>query len=207
MHGKKRVGVAPPTPAELALTAQKIQQYKMLTSLAFRHRLARTASPDALELTGKLLAATPDVYTLWNYARETVLTMEGGLDDGALRSLVEAQLALTAAALRRSPKSYAAWHARRWLVERYRAGRPGAAAAAEPPFISLPAELALCAALLAEDERNFHCWNYRRWVAGAAAGAGPCSRRCTSSWPRGSASPRSARRGSPRPWPGSRRRG
>ena len=60
MHGRKRVGVSPPTPAELAATATKIQQYKLLTSLAFKHRLARTTSPEALELAGKLLALTPD---------------------------------------------------------------------------------------------------------------------------------------------------
>jgi geranylgeranyl transferase type-2 subunit alpha len=162
--------VAPPTSAELAATATKIQQYRLLTSVAFKHRAARTVSRDALELAGKLLASTPDVYTLWNYVREIIVGMEGELDDGSLRSLVEAQLALTSAALKRSPKSYPAWHARRWLVERYRCGRPGAAAPAEPPYILLQSELALCSVLLAEDERNFHCWNYRRWVAAAGGG-------------------------------------
>jgi len=80
----------------------------------------------------------------------------GGADGVAA---AEAELALTEKALRRNPKSYAAWHARRWVVG-YR-------------LTSLAAEVRLVDALLDLDARNFHAWAYRGWVcdlAGVPAG-------------------------------------
>jgi geranylgeranyl transferase type-2 subunit alpha len=214
MHGRKRVGVPPPTPEALAATAKKVEQYKRLSAVVLHHRAARTCTAQSLELASQLLAANPDVYTLWNYVREQVLALAGGsssgcrgegassssstsssstssggaaaeaaappppvaaLGDAEFAALVAAQLALTVAAIKRNPKSYPAWHHRRWLVERFRGGRgagPEGAGAPPPALIALDGELALCAELLAKDERNFHCWNYRRWVAGLGGGAG-----------------------------------
>ena len=197
MHGRKRVGVPPPTAEALAATAKKVEQYKRLSAVVLHHRAQRTCTAQSLELASQLLAANPDVYTLWNYVREQVLALAGlplpagcaagagaassapvaALGEEAFAALVAAQLALTVAAIKRNPKSYPAWHHRRWLVESFRAGRGAAgaaAAAADAPaaLIPLAGELALCAELLAKDERNFHCWNYRRWVASLDSGSG-----------------------------------
>ena len=67
---------------------------------------------------------------------------------------------MTERALRRNPKSYGAWHHRKWALR-----EQGTARAA------LGRELALCAQLLAADERNFHCWNFRRRARCRAARA------------------------------------
>ena len=183
MHGRKRVGVPPPTPEVVAATAKKVEQYKKLSSIVLHHRAGHTTSPQSLELAGQLLAANPDVYTLWNYVREQVLCLGGlpgpaaaaapvaVLGDAEFSALVAAQLALTVAAISRNPKSYPAWNHRRWLVENFHSGRGGSAGGGAP-LIPLQGELALCAELLAKDERNFHCWNYRRWVVALECSAG-----------------------------------
>ena len=58
---------------------------------------------------------------------------------------------MTERALRRNPKSYGAWHHRKWALREQ-----------GPARAELGRELQLCAQLLAADERNFHCWNFRR---------------------------------------------
>jgi hypothetical protein len=65
--------------------------------------------------------------------------------------LAAEELRVTERALRRNPKSYGAWHHRKWALREQ-----------GPARADLPRELALCAQLLAADERNFHCWNFRR---------------------------------------------
>lgn len=87
-------------------------------------------------------------------ASQTVLPVTAhslSFSDSA-RAVADEELQLTERALRRNPKSYGAWHHRRWSVRRL-----GTRA-------DTGHELALCAQLLAADERNFHCWNYRRFV-------------------------------------------
>lgn len=172
MHGRKRVGIPPPTPEELSATQKKVDKFKLLSSLALKHRTQHTLSLDSLELISQLLSANPDMYTLWNYAREQLMVFSGEvvhesvapLSEAAFAGVLKAQLGVTVAALKRSPKSYPAWYHRRWLVEKYRGGGKAGLAAT----VSLQEELALCSQMLALDERNFHCWNYRRWVAGLA---------------------------------------
>lgn len=186
MHGRKRSSAAP-DDAALKAAASKLEAYQSLSEIAFRYRASRDTSPLALSLCGKLLAANPDVATLWNYLREALLLRFEGparCDDAAFRAGIADQLALSAAAITRNPKSYPAWHHRQWLVERFSLGRgdggeggdesggPSSAPAA-PAVISLADELALCAKLLGADERNFHCWKYRRWVANVAHARAP----------------------------------
>jgi len=85
------------------------------------------------------------------------------------------ELKLTATCLHRNPKSYAAWHHRKWAV----AAHPGSTVSG-----SLDAEIALTTEFLQADGRNFHCWNYRRFLAGAALGGD-----IDGSWPAGGAVP------------------
>lgn len=71
-------------------------------------------------------------------------------------SAVEAaakELQLTQEALMRNPKSYSAWHHRKWVLGY--------------GLSSLEAELVLVEMLLDMDSRNFHGWAYRRFVAQA----------------------------------------
>lgn len=72
----------------------------------------------------------------------------------------EGELALTQKALMRNPKSYSAWHHRRWVVRRR--------------LTSLEAEVKLVEALLDADDRNFHGWLYRMFLADVRGGGREC---------------------------------
>jgi geranylgeranyl transferase type-2 subunit alpha len=82
--------------------------------------------------------------------------------------LLERELAVTEAAIKRNPKSYHAWHHRRWSITTLCGleDRNHSTCLLIPttPF-NASQEFALCEKLFLLDERNFHCWNYRRWVA------------------------------------------
>lgn len=99
----------------------------------------------ALVVNGKLLAANPDYYTLWNHRREMLPAYLATLtDEDKKKKVLEAEVGLTATALQRNPKSYCAWFQRQWIVT-----------LAEAP---LDRELGLCAKFLEADERNCKAW-------------------------------------------------
>jgi geranylgeranyl transferase type-2 subunit alpha len=130
--------------------------------MAFSARSSRDFSATSRDLACKVLAVNPDVSTLWNYVRESLLAdfpVDAGCEDtSALRAAIAGQLAASAAGIARNPKSYPAWAHRVWIVGTFAAARDSGA-------VDLLSEISLCAKLLAADERNFHCWQYRRWVS------------------------------------------
>uniref|UniRef100_A0A7E4VY68 Geranylgeranyl transferase type-2 subunit alpha n=1 Tax=Panagrellus redivivus TaxID=6233 RepID=A0A7E4VY68_PANRE len=65
--------------------------------------------------------------------------------------VIDAEIALSEAALLSNHKSYSAWNHRRWCMEIH----------TNPP---LDRELKLCEKALTIDCRNFHVWDYRRFV-------------------------------------------
>ena len=97
--------------------------------------------------------------------------------------LLADELALTERCLRKHPKSYPAWHHRKWCVARRVYGlktetdaeteshlhATGFADERGFPVASLLAtELAMAQTLLDLDDRNFHGWGYRRFVTSLA---------------------------------------
>jgi geranylgeranyl transferase type-2 subunit alpha len=166
-----------------------------------RHCKEALVTGEALEndlvLSSQLLRINPDVYTLWNYRKEMIVASkiirqeaedgetekeecenerEGGKAPLPPGSFLQKELDLVIDCIRKNPKSYGAWHHRRWLLDHAFSPSPSAAppnpSSPVPPLPALSRqlkpvldrELSLCAKLLDLDERNFHCWSYRRWV-------------------------------------------
>ena len=149
MHGVRKG--PPPPPEKVAARRKKAATYAALLKHALAAKQANKHDSETYAVVEKLLLASPDVPTLWNYRREMLLAREATTDGSLDADETRAELALTQKCLMKQPKSYAAWHHRLWIVRR----RPALA----------KDELALCAEFLKLDERNFHCWNYRRMVA------------------------------------------
>lgn len=155
MHGVRKG--PPPSADKVAARRKKAATYAALLKHALAAKKAQKNDSETYAVVEKLLLASPDVPTLWNYRREMLLAREtkagGSMDVGEM----SAELTLTARCLRKQPKCYAAWHHRLWTVRRRLEW------AAD--------ELALCAEFLRLDERNFHCWHYRRLVSRLAGEA------------------------------------
>jgi hypothetical protein len=116
-----------------------------------------------LKVSYKLLMVNPDPGYLWNARRELITFTQ-----------FHTELELTAAALQRNPKAYAAWFHRKWCVRYFLTSAAATAAASSNTDSNnsqqvLEKEMHLCSEFLNADERNFHCWNYRRFVVGAMA--------------------------------------
>ncbi|XP_064359410.1 geranylgeranyl transferase type-2 subunit alpha [Dromaius novaehollandiae] len=151
MHGRLKLR---PSEAQAAARRrereEKLRLYRTAMATIFEKRRRGQLDAEALGLAAAVLAANPDVGTLWNVRRE-------GLGPAPPPGWAAAELALAGGCLGVNPKSYGAWHHRAWVLR-----RGGGAGGAEG---------ALCARLLAADPRNFHAWEHRRAVAGPA-GAG-----------------------------------
>ena len=162
MHGVKRGG---PTP-DAAAVSKKVGAYRSVSSKVFAARASGDTSLASRSLALGLLAANPDVSTVWNYVRESLIVefppSSCAVGEGSpFRETVAAQLVASAVGIKRNPKSYPAWAHRVWVV--------GVFCARDADAVDLGSELALCAKLLAADQRNFHCWQYRRWLTDAKA--------------------------------------
>ena len=111
MHGVKKG--PPPSDAKVAERRKKAQTYKKLSEHALRAKRAGKSDDATFGVVEKLLAANPDVATFWNYRREMLLAR------GSVAAAPE--LALTAACLRKQPKS----RARGVAIERATQEAPG----------------------------------------------------------------------------------
>ncbi|XP_067171093.1 LOW QUALITY PROTEIN: geranylgeranyl transferase type-2 subunit alpha [Apteryx mantelli] len=160
MHGRLKLR---PSEAQAAARRrereEKLRLYRTAMAAIFEKRRRGQLDGEALALAAAVLAAQPDVGTLWNVRREALARPPAP-------GWAAAELALAGGCLGVNPKSYGAWHHRAWVLRRVTTtGDAAGDATAE-------AEGALCARLLAADPRNFHAWEHRRAVAGAdGAGA------------------------------------
>ena len=166
---------------------------------AIRRRREKVYDATSMAVTARLLEINPEVLTAWNFRREAIVFAGRAPNEHRTNNLERThshsfaptladELALTERCLRKHPKSYPAWHHRKWCVARRvyvpRGDGPKNAENAETeshavatgfadargfPVASLLAtELAMAQALLDLDDRNFHGWGYRRFVTSLA---------------------------------------
>lgn len=167
---------------------------------AIRRRREKVYDATSMAVTARLLEINPEVLTAWNFRREAIVLAGDKTRRGPRRVSSEHrtndperthsfaptladELALTERCLRKNPKSYPAWHHRKWCVARRVYGlktetdaeteshlhATGFADERGFPVASLLAtELAMAQTLLDLDDRNFHGWGYRRFVTSLA---------------------------------------
>ena len=193
---------------------------------AIRRRREKVYDATSMAVTARLLEINPEVLTAWNFRREAIVFAgcASGPNEHRTNNLERThshsfaptladELALTERCLRKHPKSYPAWHHRKWCVARRvyvpRGDGPKNAENAETeshavatgfadargfPVASLLAtELAMAQALLDLDDRNFHGWGYRRFVTSLANDGARESTRALETTLRDEASEASAR--------------
>jgi geranylgeranyl transferase type-2 subunit alpha len=177
-----------------------VKLIRALQDDAIRRRREKVYDATSMAVTARLLEINPEVLTAWNFRREAIVLAGDETRRGPRRVSSEHrtndperthsfaptladELALTERCLRKNPKSYPAWHHRKWCVARRVYGlktetdaeteshlhATGFADERGFPVASLLAtELAMAQTLLDLDDRNFHGWGYRRFVTSLA---------------------------------------
>ncbi|RYH19535.1 hypothetical protein EON65_25960 [archaeon] len=110
MHNRKKPE-REATETERQAVKDKAHVYRSLVTVLSEKRQSRDYSPETLGVLNKLLVSNPDFYSLWNFRREVLFALHPALqslssgekvDNPDLR---ETELTVTAAAIRRNPKS------------------------------------------------------------------------------------------------------
>ena len=208
----------------------KVKLIRALQDDAIRRRREKVYDATSMAVTARLLEINPEVLTAWNFRREAIVFAGRAPNEHRTNNLERThshsfaptladELALTERCLRKHPKSYPAWHHRKWCVARRvyvprgdvskrtetessaenaetesHAVATGFADARGFPVASLLAtELAMAQALLDLDDRNFHGWGYRRFVTSLANDGARESTRALETTLRDEASEASAR--------------
>ncbi|KAG6450810.1 protein farnesyltransferase/geranylgeranyltransferase type-1 subunit alpha [Manduca sexta] len=107
----------------------------------FRSVLQRNEkSKRALHLTKDAVELNPANYTVWQYRRDILKTLNTNL---------QSEFAYVESVIKQSPKNYQVWHHRRVLVEWLQ---------------DASLELELTKDALEQDPKNYHAWQHRQWV-------------------------------------------
>jgi geranylgeranyl transferase type-2 subunit alpha len=146
MHGRKRV------PIDEANRIKQLQKARSLTQM-LTGVMAKRSTPEGIaELVAgptEFLDSFDDFASIWNLRK-------AAFDPSAEASL-KLELNISLRVLKRNPKSYWAWHHRRWCSE-------------QVPEYQFNQEVALADQFLAADSRNFHAWRHRRWAVAKCPG-------------------------------------
>lgn len=152
MHGRIKVKTtAEQQEAKRKEREKKAKIYTAATNKVFEKRANQEYDKEALEITGQILGASPDFYTLWNYRKEILLQFKEKMAEDEFQTCCRGELSFLETCLRVNPKSYGSWEHRCFVLDTM-------------PNPDWNMELELCNTYLEYDERNFHCWDYRRFV-------------------------------------------
>lgn len=110
--------------------------------------LADERSDRSLRLTAEAIECNPGNYTVWQFRRQVLDTLNYDLHD---------ELNYVEHVAKCNPKNYQIWHHRRWVAERL-----GTDATNN--------ELEFTKKILSLDAKNYHAWSHRQWVLQALGG-------------------------------------
>ncbi|OON17980.1 protein prenyltransferase alpha subunit repeat-containing domain protein, partial [Opisthorchis viverrini] len=114
-------------------------------------------SERALEITGTVLLLNPANFTVWEYRRRILISLQV--------DLVE-ELQLTGKLIDEHSKNYQLWHHRQWIATQL-AEQSDKISADEKPLNRQSIgqeELDFTDTVISDDSKNYHAWQYRRWV-------------------------------------------
>ena len=141
MHGRKKVPID---------EAKKIKLQKKCKIIEAQYNEVMEAKKDPSKIENLINTKTPllnylsDFATLWNMRKEY-------FKDHANEEQLKIELEISQNCIKENPKSYWAFHHRRWCYEYM-------------DIKDVSREIDLCGMLLAVDARNFHAWRHRRWA-------------------------------------------
>ena len=141
MHGRKKVPID---------EAKKIKMQKKCMMLAAEYQKVMDARKDPTKLEALIQTKTPilnylsDFATLWNMRKEY-------FQEHMTEEQLKIELEISQTCICENPKSYWAFHHRRWCYELM-------------GIKDVSSEIELCTRLLQVDSRNFHAWRHRRWA-------------------------------------------
>ncbi|KAF1917005.1 Mus7/MMS22 family-domain-containing protein [Ampelomyces quisqualis] len=139
---------------------QQITQYKHLVELVNTKIVEKQYTVEVLGHITKLLNENPEYYTIWNHRRRVLNELiPSEAPEKYTVDLIEGDLHLTFALLRKFPKCYWIWNHRNWLLS-----RAESVLGVEAARKLWSGELQLINKMLHTDSRNFHAWGYRRFV-------------------------------------------
>ncbi|XP_064598970.1 geranylgeranyl transferase type-2 subunit alpha-like [Liolophura sinensis] len=156
MHGRLKVKTtAEQAEAKRLEREKKLKIYNAAMQKVMEKRKNGEYDSEALHITGEILSANPDVYSLWNFRKEIFEAWKEQKSEEELNKVFQDELYFVETCLRANPKSYGSWQQRCYILTTM-------------PRPNWTRELGLCNKFLEYDERNFHCWDYRRFVVNHA---------------------------------------
>ena len=158
MHGRLKVRSTEEQEERKRVEREKkLKLYKYAMSECIKRIASKEFEPadTGLKMSEDILAANPDIHSLWNF-RKSILLHNKMLGEtcAEVGKHFATEMHLTETCLKKNPKSYGAWHHRQWCLCQVESH-------IEHVWTQ---ELALCTLFLNMDERNFHCWKHRLFV-------------------------------------------
>ncbi|KAF7256708.1 hypothetical protein EG68_08723 [Paragonimus skrjabini miyazakii] len=118
-------------------------------------------SERALEITATVLLLNPANYTVWEYRRRILTSLQSDLNE---------EVTFVSKLIDENSKNYQLWHHRQWVVIQL-ANKAGDPLTSEDDKQATLSELSLnelqfTADVISDDAKNYHAWQHRRWAVG-----------------------------------------
>lgn len=141
MHGRKKVSI---DEAAKIKSQQKAKKIKIAVAQVMEARSDPAKNEELMKSKCEILDYLDDFATLWNMRKSYVL-------EHTTPEQINIELQISARVLYSNPKSYWAWHHRRWCIDLIK-------------DYDAHSEIELCEKFIQADNRNFHAWHHRRWA-------------------------------------------